>query len=82
MVALQRVIQCEDFVAFFAKKELHLFGVAERIEEGFVEVLPGQVMSHGFVNGVDTVVVIVDAAGNDFGLGYVIGAVNAVDVLD
>ena len=69
-------------MAFFAKKELRLFGVAERIKEGFVEVLPSQVMSHGFVDGVDTVVVIVDAAGNDFGLGNFIGPVNADDLFD
>lgn len=69
-------------MAFFAKKELRLVGISERVEEGFVEVLPGQVMSHGFVNGVDTVVVIVDAAGNDLGFGYFIGAVNADDFFD
>jgi len=68
-------------VAFFAKKELRLVGISERVEEGFVEVLPSQVMSHGFVNRVDTVVVIADAAGDDVGLGYLIGAVNADDFL-
>ena len=66
-------------MAISTEKELRLVGVSERIEEGFVEVLPSQVMSHGFVNGVDTVVVIVDAAGNDFGLGYLIGTVYADD---
>ena len=39
-------------------------------------------MSHGFVDGVDTVIVTVDAAGNDFGLGYLIGTVNANDLFD
>ena len=69
-------------MAFFAEKELCLLGISERIEEGFVEVLPSQVMSHGFVNGVDTVVIIVDTTGNDFGIGYLIGAVNADDLFD
>ena len=39
-------------------------------------------MSHSFVENIDTVVVIFDAASDDFGIGNLVGSVNTDDFFD
>ena len=82
LIALQGIIQGQHLEAAVAKEELRLFGIAQRIEVRFVEVLTSQVICHCGIDGVDAVILGTDATRDHGRLRNLIGAVDANELFD